>query len=1141
MNNRFVRGMTLVIAFLMIATVMTTLPSTAAASEGINATIIDGNSAPALAPDILIEDIAEEFDSSSFVVRPDGTTRIYVQTSDISALDAFLVEHGLKPTNRKPIMGIGVVAIDVPITLVKELKQLSTTQAVFPFAKPTKIGDIEPDEVLPRSIRPAPNDVFTVEQHKATKAWDMGYDGTGVNIAIIDSGIDFAHPDLQGRQARDPNPGSPYYGWPLVFDVQSVTTYVDTGSTDGTWYSDTSNIVFAMGGFINFGGYMYNVSGIPSDGSPPLGPVYMIGYHPDPNLAAYYGEPVAVLVAWNSTTTRWDTVYVDLLNDKTFTNDKPCTMGDEISYADYYDETTDEWDTSSWNSGDGIADISGGMIYWISDGINPPPLADLFYVSPPVPSEGALVAFAGEFLEGESHGTGCAASAAGTGKSMDGSLAGMAPGASLICVPTYNSASVIDVWIVTVLGYDGIPGSGDEANIASNSYGWDSTARESGLDVLSAFNYYIAYLTPDTLWCWSTGNGGPGYGTANAVTHPLAVMVGAASSMGYRYLMGIGTDNVMYGDVIPFSDHGPTKSGKLDTDVIAAGAWGVTPAPLYFFLDWPNGNNSWMTFGGTSMACPVTAGALALIYQAYESAYSAFPQSFEGKSLLMSSADDVNHDVLKQGAGYINCERAVKIAAEIDGISVAPEWHASSGQWVPNNVWYPGGYRGVNYLSFPAIVYPGDVLSHTISILNHNWTSDVDVTVTDAIFTKSSSASFNYTTTDGAPFMLNITGYIPPGTDLTRITAYCSYDDYFDPGRTYSPVFNYGLELHNWEDLNGDSAVAYSELSRVTVDGGTSNMLQVTMHDPIERVIDGLILRMNVYYGGQAGIEWHFQVDNYDKQDWSWVSELFGLVTVPAGVMSSEIVILSVPADAKVGTYEGAIYLEANGEVTVCPILVHVASNNPEFEFGGNLLEEVIFDNNVTAAADREWRAEVGDWRTYYVDVPDLYPIGPNDKLYVTVNWSYVPTDIDVHMMSYIDAAWLLNDEPYHIGYVGGSEEYYLGAGTYGYRTTTGEAKEVIGVPFNIGLNEIVLRNPIGAGLVPYEQITGFTRVFDDSSVYFPANILLDLNIPSVEPKGVYPIGVRTGALSGLSDVPFGATTFGPVGGFMKTLLTYQD
>lgn len=37
----------------------------------------------------------------------------------------------------------------------------------------------------------------------ATDAWDMGIDGSGVRVAIIDSGVDFSHPDLAGTAALD--------------------------------------------------------------------------------------------------------------------------------------------------------------------------------------------------------------------------------------------------------------------------------------------------------------------------------------------------------------------------------------------------------------------------------------------------------------------------------------------------------------------------------------------------------------------------------------------------------------------------------------------------------------------------------------------------------------------------------------------------------------------------------------------------------------------------------------------------------------------------------------------------------------------------------------------------------------------------
>ncbi|MDH4122891.1 MAG: S8 family serine peptidase, partial [Thermoplasmata archaeon] len=1124
MKIRFVKSLAMITVLIMLASALTAVIPAVDADGYESAKVNDEIKIP-ISPEPLIASNQQD----KIMELPDHLVAekivdIYIDTTDVFELDALLVQEGLNPTGRRMIPGLNVLHLSVPQSTITKIEQLPSVRIVAPYFKPVLTGFDAPDDQIPEALIPQPRDSYTVEEHKAINAWSMGYDGTGVKIALLDSGVDFGHPDLQGRQARVNNPASPYDGWPLVFDVSSVEIYENTGFADNTWYTETYG-TYRLGDFIYFDGYKYNVSEIPSNMS-----YYRIGYHPDSNLATYYGEPVAVLVVLNLTTGASEKVYVDLLNDKTFNNDKPCMKGDEISYFDVYNENTDEWNDSMWNAGDGIADISGGMIYWISDGVNSMPLADVIFTTPRIPSGGEMIAFVGEFNYLESHGTGTASSAVGTGRTIDGLLSGMAPNATVIAVPVFGSGSIIDCWSVAAIGYDGVAGTGDEANIASNSYGFDSTATESGNDAVSGWNYLIAAYWPGTLWMWSTGNGGPGYGTSSGPTHPLAVMVGAATSMGYRYLLGQGaTDDAMYGDVIPFSDDGPTKAGKLHTDVVAAGAYGFVPAPLYFYLGAENGNDSWMTFGGTSMSCPVAAGAIALMYQAYFDANGVYPSSEIGKALIMSSADDINTDVLKQGAGYINAERGVLLASGTDGISIEPVVHANSGIPIADNVWYPGGYRSTNYLTFPDVVFPGDVGAKTFNVVNHNVTAPVTVTVSDAIFTKTSTTDLNYATADEYPFFMDITGYIPAGTDLTRITAYCSYDDYFDPGRTYSPIFNYGLELHNWIDLDNDSVAATSEFNRVTVDGGVSNILQVLMHDPLTRIDDGLYLRMTVYWGGQAGIDWNFRIENYEKTDWTWVSELLGTMNIPAGGTMANMLTLTLPANAPIGTYEGAVYLTADGNVTVMPILLHVAANDPEFQFGGNLLDQTIFDNNVSGTADREWRYEVGNWRTYYTDVPDAYVIGPDDRLYVTVNWSDVPTDIDVHMLSNVGAPWLINDEPFHLGEIGGSEENYLGAGTFAFKTSTGFNKEVVAVPFSNGLNEIVLRNPIGAGLLPYELITGVTRVFNDSLSYSPGSIVFWLNIPAVEPKDKIPIDISPGALSGMTGVPFSAKAFGPI------------
>ena len=64
-----------------------------------------------------------------------------------------------------------------------------------------------------------------LEEFGVEDAWDMGYTGEGVKVAVMDSGVDFATPDLMGTQARVSNASSPYYGWPIVIDLDSLSLY----------------------------------------------------------------------------------------------------------------------------------------------------------------------------------------------------------------------------------------------------------------------------------------------------------------------------------------------------------------------------------------------------------------------------------------------------------------------------------------------------------------------------------------------------------------------------------------------------------------------------------------------------------------------------------------------------------------------------------------------------------------------------------------------------------------------------------------------------------------------------------------------------------------------------------------------------
>ncbi|HSQ22131.1 MAG TPA: hypothetical protein VLQ52_05015, partial [Coriobacteriia bacterium] len=86
--------------------------------------------------------------------------------------------------------------------------------------------------------------------HDSVGAWDQGYRGEGVKVAVADDSCDFAHPDLMGTHAVIDDPTSPYDGWPQAFDPFSLLLYAydsfygDSYVADGsTWFSDTADTV----------------------------------------------------------------------------------------------------------------------------------------------------------------------------------------------------------------------------------------------------------------------------------------------------------------------------------------------------------------------------------------------------------------------------------------------------------------------------------------------------------------------------------------------------------------------------------------------------------------------------------------------------------------------------------------------------------------------------------------------------------------------------------------------------------------------------------------------------------------------------------------------------------------------------------
>lgn len=1032
---------------------------------------------------------------------------------DLIVTDRAMVNLQLGEMGIPEIRGFEFKDRPTPRTIELDAKQIWLLAAnhgisrIMSHPEPTFEPGVDKAALEAEGIEMAPDpifdDYFVNEVHGAVSAWDKGYTGSGVNIAVIDTGFDMAHPDLQGQQARYTS--GPYDGWPISYD--DMAAYDWASGTIGGWVSDTREDVEDLGGFVEFDGSYYVVDDLKDVyGNPVVSQSgwFRMGYHPDPNLASLWGSPIAVLVVDSITPFVYDTVYVDVTCDYDFNNDKACTKGDEISYFDVYDADTDTYDYSNWDAGDGFADLSGGMVYWISDGTNILPGSDLYWGASWVPDSGDAVAFMGEFFYGESHGTMTSSAALATGSTLGGLLGGMAPGASLITIPlTYG---MFGPWLFAVLGADGTPYSGDEAHIVSNSYGFSDTAIWAGYDYYDAVAWAIASISDSTLWCWSTGNGGPGYGTAHSITDHSSIHVGAGTTMQYRGLLGYEPyGNQKWGDVIPFSNSGPGRNGKLNAEIIASGAYSLEPAPLNqldLFGGIADGSMHLQIGSGTSHATPTVAGGAALGYEAYVAMSGGLPWNQEAKTWLMASADDMHYDVFKQGAGWLNASRFVELMGNYAEGTGTVDW---SGPMYWRAAAYPGTVYGDNYETFPNLMHPGDsyVISDLVTI-NFDPIDPVDVNITCKIPLLTASETMNLVTESESDIFADITSLVPATTDLVKVTMFMPLSE-FDPDMDYSSDLVYWLEMHDWADLDADGVMNTTdinwELFRYTVDGSDCNYNQVMVKDPIERTTDGLIVRMRAIEGA-VGVNMSLRLDCYELQPFPWVSFMHwttpdwstGLdFTISPWGGEDYQVLVDVPADAPVGSYGAGIYIDDGDRAQCLPIVVNVAADSYEFEFGGPSAFDTPYNNSFTGIADKGWRFEVGDWRIYWSMPEDSIP-SESSLLITSVEWSDLPTDVNVHVLGSWDWGDPSYEMPYGPGYgmeyLAGSDERYMGAGTFGVGTNTGGPKEVVSSEFGLIYKDwgwapepspfaIVTRCPVMAGMSAYETVTGETEWLD--------------------------------------------------------------
>lgn len=216
----------------------------------------------------------------------------------------------------------------------------------------------------------------------------------------------------------------------------------------------------------------------------------------------------------------------------------------------------------------------------------------------------------------------------------DAILRGVAPGALLINVKVLNRyGSGYESWVISGIEYaayygpNGVPNDGDEADILNLSLAGGLT---NGTDPLSLA--CDAAMDAGKVVVVAAGNNGY-YGGINSPGAARKVITVGASSK--------------FDTIAQFSSRGPTIDFRVKPDLLAPGV-GILAALA------GSGDGS-IGFSGTSMATPHVSGASALIKQARPSLNSTMI-----KSLLISTSKSLGYDVYTQGGGRLNALAAVE-------------------------------------------------------------------------------------------------------------------------------------------------------------------------------------------------------------------------------------------------------------------------------------------------------------------------------------------------------------------------------------------------------------------------------------------------------------------------------------------------